>query len=143
MKIADLKNQRIVLLACGSFNPPTRMHLQMFEMARDYLWKTYQLKVVEGIISPVADTFGKAELVMAKHRFHMSELASKHYSWIHADPYECCKKEWSKTLDVLEYHQQKLDERFTEPKQKIVMLCGGDLVDSFTRVLPNGYFLNI
>lgn len=141
MKIADLKNQQIVLLACGSFNPPTQMHLKMFEIARDYLWKKYQLKVIEGIISPVADTFGKAELALAEHRFQMSKLASKHYSWIRADPFEYCKKEWSRTIDVLEYHQQKLDEQLTEPKKKIMMLCGGDLVDSFTRVLPNGYFL--
>ena len=28
--------ERIVLLACGSFNPPTVMHLRMFELAKDY-----------------------------------------------------------------------------------------------------------
>lgn len=30
----------VVLLACGSFNPITNMHLRMFELARDYLEDT-------------------------------------------------------------------------------------------------------
>lgn len=31
---------KVVLLACGSFNPITNMHLRMFELARDYLEDT-------------------------------------------------------------------------------------------------------
>uniref|UniRef100_A0A3Q0R3P9 Nicotinamide nucleotide adenylyltransferase 1 n=1 Tax=Amphilophus citrinellus TaxID=61819 RepID=A0A3Q0R3P9_AMPCI len=31
---------RVVLLACGSFNPITNMHLRMFELARDHLEDT-------------------------------------------------------------------------------------------------------
>lgn len=27
----------VVLLACGSFNPITNMHLRLFELAKDYL----------------------------------------------------------------------------------------------------------
>lgn len=27
----------VVLLACGSFNPVTNMHLRLFELAKDYL----------------------------------------------------------------------------------------------------------
>lgn len=27
----------VVLLACGSFNPITNMHLRLFELARDYM----------------------------------------------------------------------------------------------------------
>ncbi|EAW79029.1 NMNAT3 isoform 12 [Pan troglodytes] len=30
----------VVLLACGSFNPITNMHLRMFEVARDHLHQT-------------------------------------------------------------------------------------------------------
>ena len=28
--------QRVIFLACGSFNPPTNMHLRLFELARDH-----------------------------------------------------------------------------------------------------------
>ena len=27
----------VVLVSCGSFNPPTYMHLRMFELAKDHL----------------------------------------------------------------------------------------------------------
>uniref|UniRef100_A0A2K6M0Q1 Nicotinamide nucleotide adenylyltransferase 3 n=1 Tax=Rhinopithecus bieti TaxID=61621 RepID=A0A2K6M0Q1_RHIBE len=30
----------VVLLACGSFNPITNMHLRLFEVARDHLHQT-------------------------------------------------------------------------------------------------------
>lgn len=41
----DMMKNRIpvVLLACGSFNPITHMHLRLFEVARDHLHQTGQL----------------------------------------------------------------------------------------------------
>lgn len=33
----------VVLLACGSFNPITNMHLRLFEVARDHLHQTGEL----------------------------------------------------------------------------------------------------
>ena len=42
----------VVLLACGSFNPITNMHLRMFEIAKDALEKKGNFFVAGGIISP-------------------------------------------------------------------------------------------
>lgn len=40
----EMKNRvPVVLLACGSFNPVTNMHLRLFEVARDHLHQTGQL----------------------------------------------------------------------------------------------------
>ncbi|OBS57245.1 hypothetical protein A6R68_11630, partial [Neotoma lepida] len=37
----SMKNRiPVVLLACGSFNPITNMHLRLFEVARDHLHQT-------------------------------------------------------------------------------------------------------
>ncbi|KAB0374239.1 hypothetical protein FD755_014495 [Muntiacus reevesi] len=33
----------VVLLACGSFNPITNMHLRLFEVARDHLHQTVEM----------------------------------------------------------------------------------------------------
>lgn len=55
MVIKTLQNSKVILLACGSFNPPTILHLRMFEAARDFLSLKFGCDVVEGIISPVAD----------------------------------------------------------------------------------------
>jgi hypothetical protein len=39
----DMKSRiPVVLLACGSFNPITNMHLRLFEVARDHLHQTGQ-----------------------------------------------------------------------------------------------------
>jgi len=50
---------KVLLLACGSFNPPTLMHLRMFEVAKDTL-RRLGTQVVGGVISPVHDGYGKA-----------------------------------------------------------------------------------
>ncbi|VDO68721.1 unnamed protein product [Heligmosomoides polygyrus] len=65
-------SQRVILLACGSFNPPTLMHMRMMEVARDHLEQHLNCTVLEGLMSPVADTFNKPNLAPAHHRLAMS-----------------------------------------------------------------------
>lgn len=36
----DPDRTEVVLLACGSFNPITNMHLRLFELAKDYFHET-------------------------------------------------------------------------------------------------------
>ena len=40
--------KKVVLLACGSFNPITNMHLRMFEIAKDALHKNGNYQVWVG-----------------------------------------------------------------------------------------------
>lgn len=68
-KMSSLEGARVALLACGSYNPPTVMHLRMFEAARSFLESRYDCNVVEGIISPVADSFAKPGLLPACNRY--------------------------------------------------------------------------
>ena len=49
MAVSTVGNgERIVLLACGSFNPPTTMHLRMFELAFDYFRSSRKEYIVVG-----------------------------------------------------------------------------------------------
>lgn len=48
----------VVLVATGSFNPPTFMHLRMFELARDAL-NSEGYCVIGGYMSPVNDAYKK------------------------------------------------------------------------------------
>ncbi|XP_044137976.1 nicotinamide/nicotinic acid mononucleotide adenylyltransferase 1 isoform X1 [Bufo gargarizans] len=98
----------VVLLATGSFNPITMMHLRLFELARDYLHGTGKYKVVKGIISPVSDGYKKKGLVEGSHRLAMAQLATETSDWIEVDPWECTKKEWTETVLVLRHYQQQL-----------------------------------
>ncbi|XP_078245349.1 nicotinamide/nicotinic acid mononucleotide adenylyltransferase 3 isoform X4 [Pogona vitticeps] len=91
----------LTLLACGSFNPITNMHLRLFELARDHLHQTGKYQVVGGIISPVNDNYGKQGLVTAKHRIAMARLAVETSEWIRVDPWESEQRHWSETITIL------------------------------------------
>uniref|UniRef100_A0A8D0DNE3 Nicotinamide-nucleotide adenylyltransferase n=1 Tax=Salvator merianae TaxID=96440 RepID=A0A8D0DNE3_SALMN len=102
----------VVLLACGSFNPITNMHLRLFELARDYLHETGKYRVVKGIISPVGDAYKKKGLIGANHRVTMARLAAETSDWVEVDNWESNQPEWQETIKVLRYHQQKLSNLY-------------------------------
>ncbi|XP_008066819.1 nicotinamide/nicotinic acid mononucleotide adenylyltransferase 1 [Carlito syrichta] len=99
----------VVLLACGSFNPITNMHLRLFELAKDYMNGTGKYTVIKGIISPVGDAYKKKGLIPAHHRVIMAELATKNSEWVEVDTWESLQKEWIETVKVLRHHQEKLE----------------------------------
>ncbi|KAF0933409.1 hypothetical protein E2562_018516 [Oryza meyeriana var. granulata] len=56
-----------VLVATGSFNPPTYMHLRMFELAKDELQQR-GYSVLGGYLSPVNDAYKKKDVVCLWYR---------------------------------------------------------------------------
>lgn len=152
---------KVVLLACGSFNPPTNMHLRMFEIARDHLDRLGHYKVVGGVVSPVHDSYGKKELASSSHRCAMLRLALHDSDWIKLSDWECNQDGWLPTRQVLQYHQNQLNSAIRNAesplkKQKlhsnensfdwilnavrhcsnndtihVKLLCGADLLESF------------
>ncbi|XP_016847596.1 nicotinamide/nicotinic acid mononucleotide adenylyltransferase 3 isoform X4 [Anolis carolinensis] len=98
----------LTLLACGSFNPITNMHLRLFELARDHLHQTGKYQVIGGIISPVNDDYGKQGLVAAKHRVAMAHLALETSDWIRVDAWESQQRQWIETIAVLRHHYKEL-----------------------------------
>ncbi|KAJ8025350.1 Nicotinamide/nicotinic acid mononucleotide adenylyltransferase 3 [Holothuria leucospilota] len=99
---------RVVLLACGSFNPVTNMHLRMFEIARDYLHRTGRYQVIGGILSPVNDAYGKKDLVSSHHRAEMCKLAIQHSNWLRVDLWEILQDSWTPTAKALNHHNEDL-----------------------------------
>ncbi|CAI0378784.1 unnamed protein product [Linum tenue] len=77
----------VVLVATGSFNPPTFMHLRMFELARDAL-QSEGYRVIAGYMSPVTDVYKKPGLIPAEHRLRMCNLACESSDFIMVDPWE-------------------------------------------------------
>ncbi|XP_061492736.1 nicotinamide/nicotinic acid mononucleotide adenylyltransferase 3 isoform X4 [Rhineura floridana] len=98
----------LTLLACGSFNPITNMHMRLFEVARDHLHQTGKYRVIGGIISPVSDDYGKQGLVEARHRIAMAQLALETSDWIRVDRWESEQRQWSETVIVLRHHYKEL-----------------------------------
>jgi len=64
----------VVVVSCGSFSPPTMMHLRILEDAKDHLESTGKYAVVGGYLSPCHAAYGKASLVDMHHRLNMCKV---------------------------------------------------------------------
>lgn len=119
-----------VLVACGSFNPITLMHVRMFELAKHHLKTRKNIHVEKGVISPTNDSYAqiKTSLSPAHHRLAMIRLALKDTDWILCDDWETSQTEWIRTLPALRHYA-------TVYGNNLKLLCGADLLESF--LIPN------
>ncbi|XP_049810058.1 nicotinamide/nicotinic acid mononucleotide adenylyltransferase 1 isoform X2 [Schistocerca nitens] len=147
---------KVLLVACGAYNPPTHMHLRMFEIARDHLQRL-GYKVIGGVVSPVHDAYEKNDLLSSTHRCAMLQLALKNSDWIKLSTWECQQDTWSRTRFVLQHHQNQLNSVLNdcndspnkrqrrddlqwipddlklgcEKPVQVKLLCGADFLESF------------
>ncbi|XP_054725409.1 nicotinamide/nicotinic acid mononucleotide adenylyltransferase 1-like [Anastrepha obliqua] len=146
---------RLILIACGSFSPPTAMHFRMFEIARNHFMERMMYEVIGGIVSPVHDGQQKSGLAAGRHRLAMLRLALRSSSWIRLSDWELRQPQWTPTVDVLKYHKDCINNILTikaERKQNIVLpewlppellesanevqlrfLVGADLLETFAK----------
>ncbi|XP_043248009.1 uncharacterized protein LOC122394887 isoform X1 [Colletes gigas] len=152
----EMAPMRVILMSCGSYNPPTNMHLRMFEIARDHLHRMGTHIVVGGVISPVHDAYAKKELASASHRCAMLKLALHNSDWIRLSSWETRQNGWTKTRISLQHHQNLLNSVLFDSNNanhlpmedlewipenvknssdrtpiQIKLLCGADLLESF------------
>lgn len=104
-----MSHAKILLMACGSFSPPTYMHLRMFEISRDYIQSLGLGTVIGGLVSPVHDAYGKKDLVAAHHRISMLKLALRSSGWIKISEWETLQSGWTKTRVSMQYHQDTVN----------------------------------
>ncbi|XP_062027281.1 nicotinamide/nicotinic acid mononucleotide adenylyltransferase-like isoform X5 [Rosa rugosa] len=123
----------VVLVAPGSFNPPTYMHLRMLELARDAL-NSEGFCVIGGYISPVNDAYNKRGLISAEHRIQLCHLACKSSEFVMVDPWEARQSTFQRCLTVLSRIKGFLSESGLIPGEslKCVLVCGSDLLHSFS-----------
>lgn len=130
---SKMESQVTALLACGSFNPITNMHLRMFECARNYMnTNCPNINVQIGCISPVSDGYGKPGLRSSTHRMKMIELATANSTWIRLLDSEAKNPNWTPTKNVIKNTQETLQSESNVPIQ-VMLLCGGDLLESFSK----------
>jgi len=131
----------LVLVSCGSFSPPTNLHLRMFEEAADYCQFETDYEVVGGFFSPVGDAYKKAGLASAHHRINMTRIAVQDSSqWIGVDPWEPLHKEYLPTVKVLDHFDYELNEVLggiatpTGERRPIhvALLAGADLIQTMS-----------
>ncbi|CAL0331836.1 unnamed protein product [Lupinus luteus] len=122
----------VILVATGSFNPPTFMHLRMFELARDVL-NSEGYCVIGGYMSPVNDAYKKKNLISAEHRIRLCQLACKSSEFVMVDPWEANQSTYQRTLTVLSRVQSSICETGLVSREslKVMLVCGSDLLQSF------------
>jgi nicotinamide mononucleotide adenylyltransferase len=139
--LSNPKKQPLVLVSCGSFSPPTNLHLRMFEEAADYCEFETDYEVVGGFFSPVGDAYKKAGLASAQHRINMTRIAVEDSStWIGVDPWEPLHKEYLPTVKVLDHFDHELNEVMggitSENGEKrrihVALLAGADLIQTMS-----------
>ncbi|CAO1626971.1 unnamed protein product [Sympodiomycopsis kandeliae] len=158
LKMRDESKIPLVIVACGSFSPPTYLHLRIFEMAKDQVIESGKYELLAGYYSPVSDHYHKKGLAKARHRVRMCELAvEKTSTWLMVDAWESLQDEYQRTAVVLDHFNDELngplksssataavpDGGPPEPvhggvllnngrrrRIKIMLLAGGDLIQS-------------
>lgn len=139
-----------VLVECGSFSPITNLHLQLFEMNRDYLMKSERaLNIIGGIISPVHDAYGKKSLVPYHHRLNMVAAATQDNDWVAVSDWEGQQPGWTRTRVVLDHvadvlervnvgkqvYKKPLDQQQSSTDNhtqvKVLLCMGSDVLESF------------
>lgn len=139
--LSDSTKQPLVLVSCGSFSPPTNLHLRMFEEAADFCEFETNYEVLGGFFSPVGDAYKKAGLAPAHHRINMTRIAVRDSSkWISVDPWEPLHKEYLPTVKVLDHFDHELNDVLggaeTQDGQRkrihIALLAGADLIQTMS-----------
>ncbi|KAF1937787.1 Nucleotidylyl transferase [Clathrospora elynae] len=140
-RLSKPDKQPLVLVSCGSFSPPTNLHLRMFEEAADYCQFETDYEVVGGFFSPVGDAYKKAGLASAQHRINMTRIAVEDSSkWIGVDPWEPLHKEYLPTVKVLDHFDHELNEVMggiedvngEKRRIHVALLAGADLIQTMS-----------
>lgn len=130
----------LVIVACGSFSPPTYLHLRIFEMAKDQVIESGKYELLGGYYSPVSDYYKKEGLAKATHRVRMCELAvEKTSTWLMVDAWESLQDEYQRTAVVLDHFDDEINggpeggiltSDGSRRRIRVMLLAGGDLIQS-------------
>jgi len=126
------KNGPVLLVLMGSFNPPHMAHLRTLEMAKDFLVRQSQ-RVIGGVMSPVHNDYKKHKksLIDYQDRRAMVELATQN-TWIKCSVWEGKQSSWTPTRQTLEALQEQARVEYNEPNLVAKLVCGADLLESFS-----------
>jgi len=125
---------RVVLVACGSFNPITLLHLRLFEEAKNFLdLVDGSFQVILGLLSPTHDEYARAKpnivFASAEDRLAMARAAVTSSNWIDVASWECEQKHWTTTYATLTAYCNYINQHLgatPDNEVRIKLLCGSD-----------------
>jgi len=123
-----------VLVACGSYSPPTVLHTRIFETARDFFVESrdsLKVDLIGGFISPVHEAYGKKGLAPMPDRIEMVKRSLASSDWVTCDEWETAQREWTRTRLSLDRMHLEVNKGNTSGRDvKVMLLCGADILDS-------------
>ena len=134
----------VILVSCGSFNPPTVAHVQILDMVRA-AYLASGVDVYGAYLSPVHDGYKKPGLVDARHRVEMCRRAVASSSYVMVDEWEAAQAGYTRTLHVLDSIDARLraaeggtegraeggkEARLGRGTPRTVLVCGADVLES-------------
>jgi len=123
----------VVLLACGSYSPPTVMHMRIFETARDHfrsMSEYLNVEVVGGFVCPVHPAYGKKGLAPPEDRVEMVRRSLASSDWVSVEDWEVKQGEWTRTRLSLDRMQAEVNKVSGGRETGVMLLCGADILDS-------------
>lgn len=136
----------VVIVSLGSFSPVTEMHTSLMDSCRKSVNEREPFEVIGGFMSPTHQKYGKASLAPMHDRLNMLSLVLQHSDWVQPEQWECSQSDWTRTRVALEHlgaqlAAWKVAVGEAEPAKglvKVMMVCGGDLLESFILFKENG-----
>ena len=118
----DASQQPVILVACGSFNPPTVAHVHLLSIVCDYYLRR-NIDVYGAYMSPVHDEYKKPGLVSSEHRVAMCRLAAEGTGFVMVDDWEAGREGYTRTLRVLD----SVDARVRDEMGVVHEALGGEV----------------
>lgn len=98
------RDKRVVLVTCGAYCPPHKLHFLVMEQAKEYLERKCGFKVVGGFMSPSHDAYLAKKLrredrIPAEDRLRMIEAETKSSTWIRSSAWESSQDRFVGTVN--------------------------------------------
>lgn len=132
-----------ILVITGAFCPIHNMHIQMLEIAKDFMENSLKINVCAGFLSPSHQFYVAPKLARqgieawnSKDRFEMAKLACSSSSWISASSWEINQSDYVNPLKVAQNIHKFFKEKYNKTNFSTFLVCGSDTQLFFAELMP-------
>jgi len=130
--ITENKGVYIIMLSTGSYCPIHKMHVELMEIAKEYIEKKLNLKVIGGFLSPSSDTYVLSKVqrengfIPAVDRIKLCKEVLATSNWLECSDWEVFHKGWGSPAKLLQHMAKYIEEQFPDIIIRPIYVCGAD-----------------
>ena len=138
---SHLNRKYIILCMCGTFNPPTAMHVYLMKIAKKYA-ETLGYVVLIGIFSPAHESYNKPLITPGDVRFDFLNSFLHYEPDFSADNFEITQQTYTRTYFYLQHIAECVKNmKILEKSTVEIALIGG--TDLFASMLKENSWLYV